>query len=148
MYDFHFSVTELLGRYLLHFRRERSSSLNIQIPAFQTAQVTLTGVGGSLSSLSATIDDYVQGAFIAPRGPLTFQIIPRAGVAAAVTVNVTITGKSMNGTVLPVLVVSADLAPNANSPQATAVAIQSSTVGTFTGDPSDPGSATIAIALS
>jgi len=133
---------------------------NAQIPTTSAHYGQCTGIAGkdasnntqALSSLTATIDDYAS-AYVTKASPgdgVGFYIVPKAplGVGIIKTVNVTIQGKSLDGTALPAVVVSADLLGAPAPPQAQTVAVGG--VSVWGGTPStttnpDPGSATAVI---
>ena len=125
---------------------------NIAIPPGSYAAISLGAQDAnqqfqSLSALSASIDNHGAG-YIAPTGVGQFAIVPNTVAAGqTITVNVTITGVSLNGTVLPSLVYSADLQGPNVTPQAVAVVVVSQSLSSGT-PPPDPGSAMIAIPVS
>jgi len=118
---------------------------------FVLAAKATDGSNQHLSSLSAKIDNYA-AAYIVPftnaafgGGPGTFAIVPKTD-PTAVTVNVTVSSKSLNGTALPDLVISADLAANAPvPPQAAILSVASVMVGNNVSIAPDPGVDTITI---
>jgi hypothetical protein len=122
---------------------------NDQISAGQTAVVGVFGEGALLGSLSASTDNYA-AAYVAKVQPDTsvqayYQVVPKLTPGGpTVTVTVTLTGTSMNGTALPTVTKSFDCLQPAAPAQATGI-LQSPSNLTFAPLAPDPGSATVVL---
>jgi hypothetical protein len=125
-----------------------------QINPGQSAVVGINGNGTTgnvlpLGSLIASIDNYA-AAYVAKIQPdnaaqVYFNLVPKSvPVGQTITVNVTLTGTSQDGTALPPVTLPFQLVGAAPPPQAVAIAPSTPNVSSqFANSSTDPGSGTV-----